>query len=65
MTALTTILGLIPLAVGGGEGAEIRNPLALTVIGGLAVSTLMTLIVVPVIYSFFEEIRGRSDKDLE
>ena len=65
MTALTTILGLIPLAVGGGEGSEIRNPLALTVIGGLAASTLMTLILVPVIYTIFEEMRGRNVKDLK
>jgi len=65
MTALTTILGLIPLAVGGGEGSEIRNPLALTVIGGLAASTLITLILVPVIYTIFEEMRGRNVKDLK
>jgi len=65
MTALTTILGLIPLAVGSGEGSEIRNPLALTVIGGLAASTLMTLILVPVIYTIFEEMRSRNVKDLK
>ena len=60
MTALTTILGLIPLAVGTGEGSEIRNPLALTVIGGLITSTIMTLFIIPVIYSSVEEIRSRN-----
>jgi HAE1 family hydrophobic/amphiphilic exporter-1 len=51
MTALTTILGLIPLAMGFGEGAEVRSPMAITVIGGLTVSTLLTLIVIPVVYA--------------
>jgi HAE1 family hydrophobic/amphiphilic exporter-1 len=57
MTAVTTILGLIPLAIGLGKGAEIRSPLAITVIGGLATSTLMTLIVIPVVYSLVEDIK--------
>jgi HAE1 family hydrophobic/amphiphilic exporter-1 len=57
MTALTTILGLLPLAAGIGKGAEMRSPLAITVIGGLTTSTFMTLIVIPVIYSLFEETR--------
>jgi HAE1 family hydrophobic/amphiphilic exporter-1 len=51
MTTLTTILGLIPMALGLGAGAEIRAPMAVTVIGGLAVSTLLTLIVIPTVYS--------------
>ena len=51
MTALTTILGLLPLAMGIGEGAEVRSPMAITVIGGLTVSTLLTLIVIPVVYA--------------
>jgi len=51
MTTLTTILGLIPMALGLGAGAEIRAPMAVTVIGGLAVSTLLTLIVIPTLYS--------------
>jgi HAE1 family hydrophobic/amphiphilic exporter-1 len=50
MTTLTTILGLVPMALGLGEGAEIRAPMAVTVIGGLAVSTLLTLIVIPTVY---------------
>ncbi len=50
MTTMTTILGLLPLALGIGEGAEIRAPMAITVIGGLAISTLLTLVVIPVVY---------------
>lgn len=51
MTSATTILGLLPMAVGIGEGAELRAPLAITVIGGLTVATLLTLIVIPVVYA--------------
>jgi HAE1 family hydrophobic/amphiphilic exporter-1 len=54
MTTLTTVLGLIPLALGIGEGAEIRSPMAITVIGGLSVSTLLTLVVIPVVYSVLD-----------
>ena len=54
MTTLTTVLGLIPLALGIGEGAEIRAPMAITVIGGLSVSTLLTLVVIPVVYAVFD-----------
>lgn len=50
MTTLTTLFGFAPLAFLGGEGAEVRAPMALTVIGGLAVSTLLTLVVIPVVY---------------
>ena len=51
MTALATILGLLPLALGFGEGNETMVPLARAVVGGLAVSTIMTLVVVPVMHS--------------
>ncbi|MBC8402665.1 MAG: efflux RND transporter permease subunit, partial [Candidatus Marinimicrobia bacterium] len=50
MTTMTTALGLLPLALGFGEGSEVRAPMAITVIGGLLVSTLLTLIVIPVMY---------------
>ena len=60
MTTLTTILGLVPMALGLGEGAEIRQPMAITVIGGLAVSTLLTLIVIPVVYSVLDRKRFAS-----
>ena len=51
MTSATTIFGLLPMALGLGEGAELRAPLAVTVIGGLTVATALTLIVIPVVYS--------------
>jgi HAE1 family hydrophobic/amphiphilic exporter-1 len=54
MTMLTTSLGLLPLAIGIGEGAEVRAPMAITVIGGLTISTLLTLIVIPVVYSLID-----------
>ncbi|TYB30400.1 MAG: efflux RND transporter permease subunit [Candidatus Mcinerneyibacterium aminivorans] len=50
MTSLTTILGLLPLAIGLGKGSELSSPLAVTIIGGLVTSTVLTLIVIPVIY---------------
>ncbi|MDQ0256806.1 HAE1 family hydrophobic/amphiphilic exporter-1 [Evansella vedderi] len=55
MTSVTTILGLVPLALGMGEGAEIQQPMAITVIGGLISSTFLTLIFIPVIYSYFDK----------
>ncbi|MBT8048195.1 MAG: efflux RND transporter permease subunit [Gammaproteobacteria bacterium] len=54
MTTLTTVLGLLPMALGLGEGAEMRTPMAVTVIGGLLTSTLLTLVVVPVMYSLLD-----------
>jgi len=54
MTTLTTALGLLPMAVGFGDGSEIRAPMAITVIGGLAVATLLTLLVIPVVYSLID-----------
>ena len=59
MTALTTILGMIPLALGIGEGSEVQTPLARVVIGGLTSSTFITLIVIPVVYSLFEQRRQK------
>ena len=54
MTAITTILGMLPLAISRGEGSEIWRPMGITVIFGLTISTLVTLILVPVVYSIFE-----------
>ena len=54
MTSMTTILALLPMAFGVGEGAELRSPLAITVIGGLAVATGLTLLVIPVVYSLLD-----------
>jgi HAE1 family hydrophobic/amphiphilic exporter-1 len=63
LTALTTILGLTPLALGMGEGSEVRAPMAVAVIGGLTVSTLLTLVIIPVIYTytnaFAEKVKSR------
>ncbi|MEW6367047.1 MAG: efflux RND transporter permease subunit [Acidobacteriota bacterium] len=54
MTTATTLLGLLPMAFSSGEGSEIRAPLAITVIGGLTVSTILTMIIIPILYSLTE-----------
>ncbi|MEJ2538986.1 MAG: efflux RND transporter permease subunit [Gemmatimonadota bacterium] len=59
MTTVTTVLGLTPMALGLGRGADLRAPLAIAVIGGLVVATLLTLVVVPVVYAATEDLRGR------
>jgi HAE1 family hydrophobic/amphiphilic exporter-1 len=51
MTTSTTVLALLPMALNSGEGAELRVPLAVTVIGGLVLSTLLTLVLIPVLYT--------------
>jgi HAE1 family hydrophobic/amphiphilic exporter-1 len=56
MTTLTTVLALIPMAIGTGEGGELRAPMAITVVGGLTVATLLTLVVIPVVYTTFEDL---------
>jgi hydrophobic/amphiphilic exporter-1 (mainly G- bacteria), HAE1 family len=55
MTSLTTVLGLVPMALAIGDGAELQAPLARVVIGGLIASTLITLVFVPTVYTLFEE----------
>jgi HAE1 family hydrophobic/amphiphilic exporter-1 len=55
MTTLTTVLGLVPMALAIGDGAELQAPLARVVIGGLVASTLITLVFVPTMYTLFEE----------
>jgi HAE1 family hydrophobic/amphiphilic exporter-1 len=59
MTSLTTILALLPLTVGIGESASLRSPMALAVIGGLVSSTILTLVVIPCVYWFFDSLAGR------
>jgi HAE1 family hydrophobic/amphiphilic exporter-1 len=59
MTTLTTVLGLVPLALATGEGSEFGRPLAYTVNGGLITSTLLTLIVVPVVYTVADGLSNR------
>jgi cobalt-zinc-cadmium resistance protein CzcA len=53
MTAATTALGLIPLLLATGTGSEVQRPLATVVIGGLLTSTILTLLVIPALYSWF------------
>ena len=62
MTAFTTLLGMVPMAVSSGEGSEMWQPLGIVVIGGLLVSTLVTLIVVPVMYGIMSR-HGERDKE--
>ena len=59
MTSLTTILGMLPMAIGLGNGAELWQPMGISVIGGLTFSTMLTLIAVPILYYVF---MGRSEK---
>lgn len=61
LTALTTILGLLPMAISRTTGSEMRSPLAITVLSGLMATTLLTLFVIPLLYSLFEKV---SFKDL-
>jgi len=58
MTSLTTILALLPLTAGVGEGAALRAPMALAVIGGLVTSTLLTLVVIPCVYAVLDRLPG-------
>ena len=53
MTSLTTILGMVPMAIGGGEGSEMWRPMGVAVIGGLTFSTILTLLFVPTVYTIF------------
>lgn len=66
MTTLTTILAMVPLALGLGEGAEMQQPMAITVIFGLAISSIFTLLLIPVVYTYFddlsEKVKGRFSK---
>jgi multidrug efflux pump subunit AcrB len=59
MTSLAAILGGLPLALGTGTGSELRRPLGITIVGGLMVSQAMTLFTTPVVYLFFDRLRGR------
>ncbi|MEJ2367908.1 MAG: efflux RND transporter permease subunit, partial [Acidobacteriota bacterium] len=60
MTTFTTLFGLLPLAVGAGAGSELQSPMAITVMAGLAASTLLTLLVIPTLYYLVERRRHRS-----
>ena len=62
MTSTAMILGMTPLALALGPGAEGRAPMAHAIIGGLITSTLLTLVVVPVIYSLLDDFKQKSHK---
>ncbi|MCY6355130.1 efflux RND transporter permease subunit [Clostridium sp. ZS2-4] len=59
MTASTTILGLLPMALGIAEGSEMQAPMAVVVIGGLLLSTILTLVFIPVVYTLFDDLKNR------
>ena len=63
MTTLCTLFGFLPLALAFGEGAEVRSPMAITVIGGLLVSTLLTLVVIPVVYDLLDRAPTRTTRE--
>ena len=67
ITSVSTVLGLLPMAIGVGEGAEIRRPMAITVIGGIVVATFLTLVVIPVVYAVLDRkaFKRRADASLE
>ncbi len=65
MTTLTTILGMLPMAITRKEGSEILSPLAVVVIGGLTISTLVTLIVIPSFYMVFENLQNRTKERVQ
>ena len=62
MTSLTTILGMLPMAIGAGEGAETWQPMGIAVIGGLTFSTLLTLFIIPVLYSILVSRKERKER---
>jgi len=63
MTTLAAILGMLPLALGLGQGSEMYVPLATSVIGGLATSTMLTLFIVPTVYTLFDDLARKLRKD--
>jgi HAE1 family hydrophobic/amphiphilic exporter-1 len=58
MTACSTIAGMLPVAIGLGAGAETRSPMGTAIVGGMMTSTVLTLIVVPVVYSLLDDVAG-------
>jgi multidrug efflux pump len=65
MTTLAAALGALPLAIGFGEGSELRRPLGVAIIGGLVVSQILTLLTTPVVYILLDKLRHRSPAERE
>ena len=64
MTTLAAVLGALPLAIGFGEGAELRRPLGIAIIGGLIASQLLTLLTTPVVYVLMDKLRRRGANEV-
>jgi cobalt-zinc-cadmium resistance protein CzcA len=64
MTALVASLGFLPMALSQGSGAEVQKPLATVVIGGLISATFLTLVVLPVLYTYFEKVKGKKKREI-
>ncbi len=62
ITALTTVLGMLPMAISTSQGSEMRAPMAIAVVGGLVATTLLTLFVIPIIYSYFDRVSFKEKK---
>tara|TARA_B100000315_G_C14354722_1_gene485638 strand:+ start:507 stop:752 length:246 start_codon:yes stop_codon:yes gene_type:complete len=56
MTSISTALGMLPIATGRGAGGERRTPMGIVIIGGVLISTLLTLVVIPVFYTFWDDL---------
>ena len=65
MTTLAMVFGMIPSALASGSGSEMRSPMAFAIIGGLITSTLLTLIVIPVIYTLLDDMKSKTKKKSE
>lgn len=59
MTTLAAIFGALPLALGSGDGAELRQPLGITIVGGLIMGQILTLFTTPVVYLYFDQLRQK------
>jgi HAE1 family hydrophobic/amphiphilic exporter-1 len=64
MTTLAALMGALPIAIGLGAGAELRQPLGIAVVGGLLVSQVITLLITPVIYLFLDKYSGTGPREI-
>jgi HAE1 family hydrophobic/amphiphilic exporter-1 len=63
ITAFTTILGMLPMALSTSAGSEMRSPMAITVVGGLFATSFLTLFIIPIIYSLFDRVKFKREKE--